>query len=561
MLPRENRTRRSALSLIAILALAALVRLPQIYGDPPAGDISRSGDFLGDEGIHGHNALHWAITGEWRVPGAYNPAVNTPIFTLFEYSLLRLFGVSLATVRYGAVFCGLITVVLLYVLLRRHDEVAANFAALLAAVNFPLIVYNRLAFLENLLLCFMLAGSVFLMIYVRDPHRRFMLFAFWIAIFLGYLTKASIAFFAIVFAGMVWRLRASVRKQTFFLTIFSILFLVAPLWIFWISPHLEDWLYYQQINVTERFTFSPLAIAQNYARYITHLKFFEFMPAAYVIALMMALRGARDMVKKNAISNIHRLLCLWFWAGLLFAGGVAYSPPRYSLVLIPAIAGLNGLFFAELFKQPSSHVALKWSRLSFWIVAAVILLQTIFGVYRIITYDKIYLSCFLPLVGFIALYAIKQATLEGKAKRLAVWGLAALVVIEQAVQIVRFHAMMKYSLYDTIQKVGKIFKNDPHREQIVLAGDSAMLLSFELRVPTVDIMFRQDKLPEVIERRRPNYLFLEDPEELSRLQKQMPDYWQNLTVLGRYRLMNNYKHGHDAVLYRVEDVREVLNQE
>lgn len=555
MLLKENKTLRSALLLIGITALAALVRLPQIYGDPPAGDISRSGDFLGDEGIHGHNALHWAITGEWHIPGAYNPAVNTPVFTLFEYSLLRLFGISLATVRYGAVFCGLLAILLLYLILRKHDAVAANVAALLAAVNFPLIVYNRLALLENLLLCFMLAGSVFLVIYVRDPHRRFMLFAFWVAIFLGYLTKASIVFFVIVFVGMVWRQHASMRKPAFFLTAVSIIVLAAPLWFFWISPHLDDWLYYQQMNVMERFTFSPLAIAQNYARYIAHLKFFEFMPGAYVIALMMALRGGRNIVKKNAISDIERLLCLWFWAGLLFAGGVAYSPPRYSLVLIPAIAGLNGLFFAELFKRSSQLAEEKLPRWSFWIVTVVILLQTIFGVYRIVAHDQIYLSCFLPLVGFLAVYGIRQATREGKAKRLAIWGLAALIVIEQAVQIIRFHATMEYSLYDAIQKVGKIFETDPQREQIVLAGDSAMLLSFELRVPTVDIIFRRDELPKIIERWRPNYLFLEDPAELSRLQKQMPEYWQHLTELGRFRLMNNYRHGQDAVLYRVGEAR------
>jgi len=550
MLLRQIKT---SLLLIGIIALAALVRQPQIYGDPPAGDISRSGDFLGDEGIHGHNALHWALTGEWRIPGAYNPAVNTPVFTLFEYSLLRLFGVSLATVRYGAVFCGLLTVLLLYVLIRRHDVIAANVAALLAAVNFPLIVYNRLAFLENLLLCFILAGSVFLVIYARDPQRCFMLFAFWAAIFLGYLTKASIAFFAIVFVGMVWRHRASARKQTLFLSFFSIIAFVTPLWFFWISPHLDDWLFYQQINVTERFTFSPFAIAQNYARYIAHLKFFEFMPGAYVIALMMALRGARDVVKKNAVSEVHLLLSLWFWAGVLFAGGLAYSPPRYSLVLIPAIIGLNGLFFTEIFMRPSPYATHEWPRWSFWIVAFVILLQTAFGVYRIVAYDQIYLSCFLPLMGFLALYAIKRTTQEGNAKRLAAWGLAVLIVIEQAVQIINYHSTMKYSLYDTIQKVGKVFENDPHREQIVLAGDSAMLLSFELRVPTVDVIFRQEKLPEVVERWRPNYLFLEDPEELSRLKMQMPDYWQHLTELGRYRLMNNYRHGQDAVLYRVED--------
>jgi 4-amino-4-deoxy-L-arabinose transferase-like glycosyltransferase len=473
---------------------------------------------------------------------------------------MRLFGVSLASVRYAAVFCGLVIVLLIHLLLRRHDVTAANVAALVAAVNFPLIVYNRLALLENLLLCFMLAAGMFLMAFVRDP-RRLLLFGFWLAMILGYLTKASIAFFTIVFAGMVWRREWPVRRRALMMSVISFIALAVPLWFFWISPHLDDWLYYQQMNVTERFTFSPPAIAQNYARYLAHLKLFEFMPAAYVIALIMALRSAFDLAGKKTLSEVERLLCLWFWAGVLFAGGVAYSPPRYSLVLIPAIAGLNGLFFTGLFKQSSPVVTQRWPRAVFGIAGAIVFLQVIFGVYRIVAYRQLFLSCFLPLLGFAALYAASLALQAGAARRLAAWGLAALIVFEQAVQIIGFHAKMQFSLYDTIRKVDKIFGNDPRRDRIVLAGDSAMLLAFGLHVPTVGIMYRQDKLPEVIDRMRPNYLFLEDPSELARLRKQMPEYWQNLTELGRFRLMNNYTHDQDAVLYRVGDARHTLQQE
>jgi hypothetical protein len=314
------------------------------------------------------------------------------------------------------------------------------------------------------------------------------------------------------------------------------------------------------LNIAARFTLSPAAVAQSYGRYFAHLRFFEFMPVMYAIALMMALRGARDLVLKRDLDAIPRLLCLWFWVGLLFLGALKYSPPRYSLLLLPAILGLNGLFFAELFKPlPETRT---WPRHSFSIVAGLILLQVLFGFYRIVVYRQTLPSCFLPAAGFLALYVISRSmNHEEWARRKTAWTLLGLIVAVQGAQILRFHVTMEYSLYETMQQVAKIFQQENRQNEIVLAGDSAMLLAFELRVPTVDIMYRQDKLPQLIQRMRPNYLFLEDPAELARLQKQMPEYWRHLTVLGRFRLMNNYTHGQDAVLYRVEDAHRALRQE
>ncbi len=40
--------------------------------------------------------------------------------------------------------------------------------------------------------------------------------------------------------------------------------------------------------------------------------------------------------------------------------------------------------------------------------------------------------------------------------------------------------------------------------------------------------------------------------QLQRLRELMPNYWQNVTLLQQYRFLNNYKHGKDAVLLRVD---------
>ena len=548
----DTKAYRRALLLAGVLLIAGIVRLPQIYGDPPAADISRSGDFLADEGTHSHNALEWILTGNWYIPDSFNPAVNTPIFTLFQYLVMRLFGVGLDTVRYGAVFCGVIAILLLYSLLRRHDATAAGVAALLGAANFPLIVYNRLAFMENLLLCFLLIDGMLLSMYLDSPQRRPLLFAFCAVFVVGYLTKASIVFFAIVFFLLVWQQGPMARKQTFVLSAVCIIMLVTPLWIFWIHPYLGDWQHYQQLTMAPKIALSPLTITKNYARYIVHIKLFEFMPVTYVIALMMGLRGLWNMVHKKDEAAIPRMLYLWFWTGLLFLGFVSSSPPRYSLVLMPAILGLNGLFFAELFKPQKMSEARKWPRYSFLIMSFIIFLQVAFGFYRLFVYRQVFLSCFLPVVGLLALYAIWRTTHDERAGGLAAWGLLMMIFIVQGVQIVRFHTTMQYSLYKAMLGVADILQQEKSSQKIVLAGDSAMLVAFEVHVPTVDIMYRQDRLPLLVKRMRPNYLFLEDPTELTRLQKQMPAYWQHVTVLGRYPIMNNYTHGMDATLYRVE---------
>ena len=127
-----------------------------------------------------------------------------------------------------------------------------------------------------------------------------------------------------------------------------------------------------------------------------------------------------------------------------------------------------------------------------------------------------------------------------------------LIFLVQGVQIFRFHDTMKFSMYKAMKNVSKIINQKKTDDDIILAGDSAPLFAFELKMPAIDITYRKPNLPKLITRLRPQYLFLEDPAELERLRKLMPNYWQNVTLLQQYRFLNNYKHGKDAVLFRVD---------
>lgn len=547
-----SKAHRNSFLFIA-LTLAALVRIPQINGDPPASDISRSGVFLADEGIHGHNALEWVLTGKWYVQDGFNPAVNTPVFTVFEYAWLTSFGVSLATVRYGGLFCGLLALLMVYVLLRKFDRTAAVITVFLGAINFPMIIYNRLALLENPLLCFLLGLALLFMAILSRPSTGGRLFAFWIVFVLGYLTKASIIFFLLVFVFMASQENLQNRKRFFGFSAVYIVLLVTALWIFWISKYPEDWLYYQrfQLNSSLGISLNPFEIIQNYGRYLVHIKLYEFMPVMYVIALLMVVRGTLDLLYKKQRALIERFFVVYFVTGWLLLGFFAYSPPRYSLVLLPAILGFNGLFFAQIFRNDHRLSPWKRSGLSFLIMALVVMLQIGFGLYRVFVYKHLYPSCFMPVLGLLALVLIWFATRGRVSRKLTGWGLLGLILLVQGIQIVRFHTNMESSLNSAIQDVAHIIRQEEEGKNIVLAGDSAPLFAFEVGVPSINVMHREDRLPELVNRVQPAFLLLEDPNELTRLRKLMPNYWQNVTVLKRYRILNNYKHGNDAVLFRI----------
>lgn len=532
------------LLLILVVAAAALVRLPQIYGDPPAGDISRSAAFLADEGIHGHNALHMALLGEWYIKDGFNPGVNTPVFMLFEIFLLKTFGVSLATVRYGAVFCGIIALLLFYRLLRTHSRRVALIGSLFWAVAYPLVIYQRLAFIENLLLCVLLAvGLVWLKaLNSGRPDRWIPVFA---ALFvLGYLTKPTVSFILPAAIAAAWFHLPAVaeRLRIAALTAFWLLIFGVILYVFWVSPYYEDWMYYQQLNMTSQLPQTVFQLGGNYMRMIGHLKFFEFMPILYTLALiqMLFLIGGKQT---RPLSSLEKLLLCWFLIGFLFLGFFNYSPPRYSLVLMPAVLALAALMVDALLKN-RDQIDLKltgWAGYGLWLLLG---LQVGFGLYRFFVDEQRYISCFLPLLGPAVFLALKYRRRSGY--------LAYGAVVLQLVQIGLYHQSMTFSLRDAMRDVARIIRETPTDRPAVLAGDSAMLLAFEARVPAVGVMYRQDRLAQIFARWRPNFLFLEDVSELPRLQRQIPDSLLQVTPIKQYTIMNNYAHGREMVLYRIQ---------
>lgn len=124
-------------------------------------------DNLTDEGWYTQNARNHYIFGEW-VMDEHNPAlVLTPLFTLFQRSMMSLLGVSFFSIRLVSAIFIILSVILIGLRLRNHFWWC--FAALIGVSFNPyLYSYSRVAFVEPM----QLGMIVFVWFFATSPGTK-----------------------------------------------------------------------------------------------------------------------------------------------------------------------------------------------------------------------------------------------------------------------------------------------------------------------------------------------------------------------------------------------------
>lgn len=535
--------------LILILLIGFLFRVINLTGDAPAGDISRSGVFYVDEGTYAHNVVNMALFGEWFLKDDYNAISNVPIFSLFQYAIVKAFGVGLAQIRYGGIIYSLLALFLLWLILKSLDSGAASIALILGAANYFFIIYSRLALLENLLILFLVIIAALLFLYHNTKKLIWLILAT-TCFAAGYFVKATVVFFLPVFLITIYLSSASWKIRLIHCSIFVIILAVLAIGTiqFWILPHQADWLYFQELNISSKLPDSPIQIFSNYARYFGNLKLFPFMPVTYTIFLSCLGYLIMCLYQKERISFAEIFFLTWALSGILFLGFFAYSPPRLSLILMPAIISLVSLFFSRM-KQNDFHLAPYNFRFVMAIVALLSCSQMAFGIYRIIRDQHHFLSCYLPMlsipvIGF--LYWTNKKLLWKKYHSLFLISILSINLI----QIGHYHFTIQFSYYHAMKDM-KNRMDQYGAEPKILAGDIAPLVAAELKIKAVNIIFRPETERSRFVQQHPTFLLLQDNEQLIRLTQKMPDYLADVCLLKSYRIFNNYVNHDDSYFYRI----------
>ena len=362
--------KRRALAVCVILAAALLLRVINLDADPSA-LISR--DFITDEGWWAHNARNAFFYGQWRIDDNNQGLYSAYLYNLLLYSTFKLFGITLATLRTLSAVGGWLTVMLLFLLVRREISArAALFAsALLGFANLH-IIYSRTGFAESTMVFF-----VALALWLWSMRVKHDLFASLsgVAFALMLLTKITAIYFlpGLALVTLAVSIRGSVRRRE------AVLFLtggglVAAIYaIFFVVPNFGAWLqmnlalgsvsewptgFSGRIESILKLLVSTFYLKAPLLTALSLLSLCFFIVSAARDGAMKAIRNAGGLEITSAMLLIGYLLSLSF---------TAYQPERRFLpvlflmvILSAAVLEKGWAWFHELATPHRQMSAVGW---------------------------------------------------------------------------------------------------------------------------------------------------------------------------------------------------------
>ena len=343
----------SFIAILFVLIFALVIRLIFLEADPPT-SLTPSGSLRTDEGWKVHNALNKSLFGQWKI-GPYNLwFLMAPVFTLIEFIFFSIFGVSLAAARLVSVFSGIGTIVLVYLIIKQERESSvALLAALFLSSNFVFTMFNRLAFLESLMLFFITAAWFFWQKAIISS-RYYLSSATALAVFLAFLVKpySLIVVPILVFAFLVSNKRTTglldVNNVKHYFYFFSTIVTLGLVWLFfWFLPKYDSFVSPNYGSLGESYfklLESRLGL-MNWVSTVTSFLgkvpyFFSNMPIITLLSFVfVAFSIFRiSFLSKQKIDLTQSFALSWIVVCTVFLASISYRPPRYLTLLIPPMA-------------------------------------------------------------------------------------------------------------------------------------------------------------------------------------------------------------------------------
>lgn len=328
------------LIIIVVMLFGLGLRVSDLRADPPW-DLSWSFAPFTDESLNTYSARNMVLYGAWKVDD-FNPYVVYPLVNMLVAAVFKLFGIGFVQVKLVSVVAGVLSVLMLYLLVR---EAAGSLAGLLAGLGlatcFPLVMYSRLGLVESVQILFLLCTGLFWVRGLRRPRLMLWsgLFAAGTVLFVKisaiFLVPAMLALFGWEFvAGR--RDRARVQSLCSGLAWFALgTAAVVMAWLLLVVlPFRRDYVQYLLRHSFE----SPAGHPETVALYLFNTfvtgmwsRLFERLPwvaALGFIALPFWLLGGRPA---------WRYLFAWLLLAVLQLGYMNYRPDRYEIIVIPVL--------------------------------------------------------------------------------------------------------------------------------------------------------------------------------------------------------------------------------
>jgi 4-amino-4-deoxy-L-arabinose transferase-like glycosyltransferase len=473
------------------------LRLVHLDADFPTG-LNWSSDLYTDEGWYSGNAIAWALTGRWYVPGDFNSMITLPFFQWIQMGVFGVFGLSLASARFSVAFFSLLSLVLAFLVARRYGgELAGWITVGLLSTDYAYFAYSRIALME-IPFTTLILGSIWLAGASQMP-AWLGLGASVVFLVAAVLTKTAALPLLIVVLYAIWlRLpgdrvlpasnwKGRLAQSLAFLALFILI--LGGETFFAIRRFGAEFYYLSTTNVSLLIPNSVSSVLYTYARILWNG--FQFDPLLVFSSFGMA--AVAWISRGRAFFNrLVMLAALWTGGYIVYLGLRTYLPPRYFVPLIVSMTFLMAGTIATLLKRFTGK--------------------------RIIGLS-------LALVAFVGLVHF--------------------------VQIIRFMSQLQYTFRDMGIDISHRIRETASQQPVYIVGNLADSMSLVTGLPAINTQFGFKDLNWRLAAYHPRfYVSLGvDRREIQRLNKRY-----SVKEMASYQVFGNYYHGKSIYLFQLLDL-------
>ena len=361
-------SRNLALAALGILVAALLLRVIHLDADPSA---LLSRDFITDEGWWAHNARNALLYGDWKIDEFNQGLYSAYLYNVLLYLTIKLFGVSFTSIRLVPALAGWLSVVLIFLTVRREiNSRAAIFASALLGFSNLHIIYSRIGFAESTIVFFLA-----LMLWFWSLRRTHYLFASLSGAAFGLMlaTKVTAIY---VLPGFVLLIAVEAIRRTTKMK-HALLFLLGSVVVgsgyavLFVLPNFRDWLSFNLTNgAGTEWASGPLALVYSTLKLLGS-SFFAKAPVVTALSLLalclLIISISRDGFKKaiRSASELELSSATLLIGYLISLALTIYQPERRFLpalfLMIILAAGVLERGGASLEQIGDADYRMRWS--------------------------------------------------------------------------------------------------------------------------------------------------------------------------------------------------------
>ncbi len=338
----EDMSRKKLFILILIvLIVSVLVRFSYLKMDPPS--YQDYGTAWFDEGAYANNARNKVLFGDWKAENdSWNPMYISPTFNYLEFLSFKNLGVSTFSMRLIPAIFGFLSIIISTLLLmsRKFEEGAIFF--ILFSINPMLVMFNRIAMVEYLLLFFI---SIIIALMIRNKTYCWILAGFLVPLL--FFSKMITLFFiaaipiSLLLYYKIYNVKSALKKfNLFFIGLIS----SSLLWLFWLIPNFNNWIIANFGGYGSRI---GISVIKESTALFRASQFFLLNPIIVAISIVFLILTVSKIRKKEKLEFIElfSLIAIILFSIQTFLADYALN--RF-LLLLPLLSLVSAIFMSGM---------------------------------------------------------------------------------------------------------------------------------------------------------------------------------------------------------------------